>query len=190
MKGSRTEKNLATAFAGECMARTRYTFFASAAKKEGFEQIAAIFIETADNEREHAKTFLKLMKPDGSQVNVQTGIPAVPIGTTAANLRYAADGELEEHSKAYPHMAAIAEQEGFADVATAFRAIATVEREHEGRFRILLKQVETGTVFKRSREVPWKCRNCGYVHRGLEAPGRCPACGHERGWYEMKEVLE
>jgi rubrerythrin len=190
MKGSRTEKNLAIAFAGECMARTRYTFFASAAKKEGYEQIAAIFLETAENEREHAKTFLKMMKPDGSHVNVQCAIPAIPIGTTAANLRYAAEGELEEHLKSYPHMAAVAEQEGFPEIGKAFRTIACVERAHEERFRLLLHQVETGTVFKRTREVVWKCRNCGYLHRGMEAPARCPACGHERGWYEMKEVLE
>lgn len=190
LKGSRTEKNLATAFAGESMARNRYTFFASKAKKEGYEQISAIFQETADNEKEHAKRFLKLMKGDGTPVHVQFSVPAVSIGTTLENLKASAEGELEEHSQAYPHMAAIAEQEGFDEIARIFRAIASVEREHEQRFRILAKQVETGTVFKRDREVSWKCRNCGYVSRGTEAPIECPACGHEQGFYEIQEVLE
>jgi rubrerythrin len=190
LKGSRTEKNLAIAFAGECMARNRYTYFASTAKKQGYEQIAAIFIETAENEREHAKRFLKLMAGDGAPVHVQCAVPGIAIKKTADNLRAAAEGEYEEHSQSYPHMAAIAEQEGFDEIAKAFRAIACVEREHEQRFRILLRQVEEGTVFKRDREVAWKCRNCGYVHRGLEAPTECPACGHEQGWYEIKEVLE
>lgn len=190
LKGSRTEKNLATAFAGESMARNRYTFFASKAKKEGYEQISAIFQETADNEKEHAKRFLKLMKGDGSPVHVQFAVPAVSIGTTLENLKASADGELEEHSQAYPHMAAIAEQEGFDEIARIFRAIASVEREHEQRFRILAKQVEAGTVFKRDREVAWKCRNCGYVSRGTEAPVECPACGHEQAFYEIQEVLE
>ena len=190
LKGSRTEKNLAMAFAGESMARNRYTFFASVAKKQGYEQIGAIFLETAENEREHAKRFLKLMKGDGSPVHVQFSVPAISIGKTLENLKAAADGELEEHSQLYPHMAAIAEQEGFDEIARVFRAIADVERHHEQRFRILARQVETGTVFKRDREVNWKCRNCGYVFRGTEAPKECPACGHEQGWYEIQEVLE
>jgi rubrerythrin len=190
LKGSRTEKNLAVAFAGESMTRNRYTYFANVAKKQGYEQIGAIFLETAENEREHAKRFLKLMAGDGSPVHVQCTIPGISIRKTADNLRAAADGELEEHSQSYPHMAAIAEQEGFDEIAKVFRAIALVEKEHELRFRILLKQVEDGTVFKRDREVLWKCRNCGYVHRGTEAPVECPACGHEQAWYEIKEVLE
>jgi rubrerythrin len=181
---------LATAFAGESMARNRYTFFAEVARKEGFEQIAAIFIETAENEREHAKRFLKLMEGKGNPVAVQFNIPAVSVGTTAQNLKFSADAELEEHSQAYPRMAAVAEQEGFDEIANAFRGIATIEKSHELRFRLLLKQVEDGSVNKRKREVSWKCRNCGYIHRGTEAPGRCPVCGHERGWFEIQEVLE
>lgn len=190
LKGSRTEKNLAHAFAGESMARNRYTFYASVAKKQGYEQIAAIFLETAENEREHAKRFLKLMKGDGSAVHVQFAVPAFSIQKTLENLKAAADGELEEHSALYPHMAAIAEQEGFDDIAKVFRNIASVEREHEMRYRILAKQVEEGTVFKRDREVAWKCRNCGYVFRGFEAPEECPACGHPQSFYEIQEVLE
>jgi rubrerythrin len=190
LKGSRTEKNLAVAFAGESMTRNRYTYFASVARKQGYEQIGAIFLESAENEREHAKRFLKLMAGDGSPVHVQCTVPGIPVLKTAENLRAAADAELEEHSQTYPHMAAIAEQEGFDEIAKIFRAIASVEREHEQRFRILLSQVEGGTVFKRDREVLWKCRNCGYVHRGTEAPAECPACGHEQSWYEIKEVLE
>ena len=190
MKGSRTEKNLAMAFAGESMARNRYTFFASKAKKEGYEQISAIFLETAENEREHAKRFLKLMDGTGNPVHVQIDIPAIKIGSTLENLKFAAEGELEEHSTAYPHMAAIAEQEGFTEVARVFRAVAEVEAAHEQRFRTLAKQVETGTVFKRDRDVRWKCRNCGYIFIGKEPPAECPACGHSRAFYEMAEVLE
>lgn len=190
MKGSRTEKNLAMAFAGESMARNRYTFFAGKAKKEGYEQIAALFIETADNEREHAKRFLKLMSGDGSGVHVQFDIPSVKIGSTLENLKFAAAGELEEHSVAYPHMAAIAEQEGFTEIARVFRAIAEVEAAHEQRFKLLAKQVETGTVWKRDHDVRWKCRNCGYVFIGPEPPQECPACGHPKGFYEMAEILE
>jgi rubrerythrin len=190
LRGSRTEKNLAAAFAGETMARTRYTFWASKAKKEGFEQIAEIFIETAENEKEHAKRFYKLIKGEGSALQVQLGVAVQAIATTALNLKAAADNELEEHSQTYPHWAAVAEQEGFDEIAKVFRVIASVEREHEQRFRLLQKQVEDGTVFKRDREVFWKCRNCGYVVQGLEAPAECPACGHPQGWYEMREVLE
>jgi rubrerythrin len=190
LKGSRTEKNLAIAFAGESMARNRYTYFATVAKKQGYEQIAAIFLETAENEREHAKTFLKLMPCDGTPVPIQATIPGIAIAKTAENLRAAADGEYEEHSQEYPHMAAIAEQEGFDGIAKVFRAIACVEREHEQRFRGLLRQVEEGTVFKRSQEVTWRCRNCTYVVKGLEAPSECPACGRGQGWFEVKEVLE
>jgi rubrerythrin len=190
LRGSRTEKNLASAFAGETVARTRYSFFASKAKKEGYEQISEIFLETAENEKEHAKRFYKLIKGEGNAVHIQLGVVAHPIATTALNLKAAADSELEEHSQMYPHWAAVAEQEGFDEIAKVFRAIASVEREHEQRFRILQKQVEEGTVFKRDREVSWKCRNCGYIAQALEAPAACPACGHAQGWYEMKEVLE
>ncbi|OHT03770.1 Rubrerythrin [Tritrichomonas foetus] len=190
LKGSRTEKNLAAAYAHESMARNKYTYFASRAKKDGYEQISAIFLETAENEREHAKKFLKLMKGDGSQVHVQFQVPGFSIQNTLENLKSSAEGELEEHSQMYPHMAAIAEQEGFDEIAKTFRAIACVEREHQMRFLLLAKQVETGTVFKRNREVSWKCRNCGNVVVGFEAPAECPVCGHAQSYYEMKEVLE
>jgi rubrerythrin len=190
LKGSRTEKNLAIAFAGESMARNRYTYFANVARKQGCEQIAAIFLETAENEREHAKTFLKLMACDGTPIHVQTSVAGVPIGKTAENLRAAADGELEEHSELYPHMAAVAEQEGFDGIAKVYRAIAAVEREHEQRFRLLLKHIEEKTLFKREVAVKWKCRNCGYVFTGTQPPAECPSCGHERGWFEQQEVLE
>ena len=190
VKGSRTEKNLATAFAGESMARTRYTFFASKAKKDGYEQISEVFLESAENEREHAKRFLKLMNGDGSPVPVQLGIPSYGVGTTLENLKFAASGEHEEHTDIYPKFAKIADEEGFKEIAAVFRAISEVEKAHEHRYRILAHQVETGTVFKRSREVTWKCRNCGYVFKGREAPKECPACGHPQSFFEMQEVLE
>jgi rubrerythrin len=190
LRGSRTEKNLATAFAGESMARTRYVFFARAAQQEGFEQIASIFLETAANEKEHAKKFLKLMKGENNQVHVQFNVPGIPVGKTAENLRAAANSKLEDHSRLYPRFAQIATDEGFTEIARIFGLIATIEAQHEQRFRLLLKQVEQGTVFKRDREVLWKCRNCGYVSRGTEAPAVCPACGHQQGWYQVKEELE
>jgi rubrerythrin len=190
LRGSRTEKNLATAFAGESMARTRYTFFSRVAQQEGFEQIGSIFLETAANEKEHAKRFLKLIKGENHQIHVQFRVPGIPVGKTVENLRAAANGELEEHSQTYPRFARIATEEGFTEIAAVFNAIASVEVHHEQRFRILLKQVEQGTVFKRDREVLWKCRNCGYVSKGTEAPTECPACGHEQGWYQVKEELE
>ncbi|KAH0794555.1 Rubrerythrin family protein [Histomonas meleagridis] len=190
LKGSRTEKNLAISYAGESMARNRYTFFASIAKKQGYEHIAAIFIETAENEKEHAKRFLKFLKGTGAPIHVQCEIPGSFFGSTLENLKQAADGEKEEHMQGYPHMAAIAEQEGFHEIADLFRKIAAVEREHEKRFRILIQQFEEGTVFRRDREVEWKCRNCGYIFRGFEAPEECPACGHKQGFFEVREVLE
>lgn len=190
LKGSRTEKNLAIAYAGESMARNMYTYFASTAKKEGYEQISALFLETAENEREHAKKFLQLMKGEGTPVHVQFTVPGFSIKTTLENLKFAADGEYEEHSSKYPHMAAIAEQEGFTEIAQTFRSIACVESSHEQRFRTLAHLVENGTVFKREREVSWKCRNCGYVFVGLEAPEVCPVCRHPQSFYEIKEVLE
>jgi rubrerythrin len=190
LKGSRTQRNLTASFAGESMARTRYTLFAEVAKKEGYEVIAAIFTETADNENEHGKRFFKLIKGDGTPIQIQLTVPGAPVGTTAQNLRAAAEGELEEHSQVYPHWATVAEQEGFDDIAKTWRAIAAVEKEHERRFRTLLAQVEQGTVFKRDREILWKCRNCGYVTRAQEAPTKCPACAHEQAFQEVKEVLE
>ncbi|EAY22419.1 rubrerythrin, putative [Trichomonas vaginalis G3] len=190
IKGSRTEKNLAIAFAGESMARTRYTFFASKAKKQGFEQISAIFLETAENEREHGKIFLKFLKEANPEVHVQMTIPSYTIGTTLENLKYAAHGENEEWTKTYPHMADIAEEEGFTEIANKFRLIAQVEKEHEARFALLAQQVETGTVWKKTRVVQWKCRNCGYTTEAIEAPKECPVCGHTQSFMEIKEVLE
>ena len=193
LKGSKTEKNLAISFIGETMARTKYSFFASKAKKEGFEQIAAIFNETAANELEHAKMFLKMMKEkdvEPDNVTVQTVIPSFKIGSTLENLRIASKGENEEHSISYPHMAAIAEQEGFADIAHHFRKVAEVEREHDIRFGLLADQLEAGTLFKKAKVVKWKCRNCGNIIEAEEPPEECPVCGHKRGWYEIKEVLE
>lgn len=190
LKGSRTEKNLAAAFAGECMARNRYTYFAKKARKQGYEQIAALFLETAENELEHSKIFLKLMNSDGTPVPIRTTVSAVSIESTLENLRAAAAGEKEEHTVVYPHSAEVAEQEGFDEIAKTFRSIAEVEAEHEKRFNILAQQVESESVFKRSRIVRWKCRNCGYVFDGNEAPKECPACGHPQGFYEIKEVLE
>ena len=193
LKGSQTEKNLAMAFMGESMARTKYTYFASKAKKEGYEQIAAIFLETADNELEHAKRFLKMIKEHGSDsesVSFPASIPSFSIKSTLDNLRNAAKGENEEETTAYPHMAAVAEKEGFPEIALHFRRVADVEREHEIRFTLLADQLEAGTLFKKARVVKWKCRNCGNVVEAEEPPEECPVCGHKRGWYEIKEVLE
>ncbi|MDI6901617.1 MAG: rubrerythrin family protein [Anaerosomatales bacterium] len=183
VKGTRTEQNLLKAFAGESQARTRYTYFSSVAKKEGYEQISAIFMETAENEKEHAKVFFKYL--DGGPVEITATYPAGVIGTTAENLLAAAEGEKEEWGELYPEFAKVAEEEGFADIAYSFREIAEVEEEHETRYRKLLANVENGTVFKRDGVVRWKCRNCGYVHEGPEAPTECPACKHPQSYYEL-----
>ncbi len=186
LKGTQTEKNLLAAFAGESQARTRYTYFASAAKKEGYEQIAAFFLETAENEKEHAKRFFKFM--EGGAVEITAKYPAGIIGTTVQNLKEAADGEREEHGELYPSAAETAEKEGFKDVAACYRYIAKVEMEHEARYRKLLANIEKGEVFRREdKKTRWKCRNCGYVHEGPEAPEKCPACLHPKAYYEIKE---
>ena len=181
-KGSRTEQNLLKAFAGESQARNRYTFFASVAKKEGFEQISALFLETADNEREHAKVFFKYL--EGGDTEITATYPAGKIGTTAENLLAAAEGELMEWGTLYPDFAKVAEEEGFTDVATSFREIAKVEAYHERRYRKLLENVDGYEVFKKDGVVFWKCRNCGYVSEGREAPMVCPACEHPQAYYE------
>ena len=187
IKGTQTEKNLLTAFAGESQARTRYTFFASVAKKEGYEQIAAIFNETADQEKEHAKRFFKFL--EGGMVEITATFPAGVIGTTAENLKAAAEGEHEEWSDAYPKFAEIAEQEGFIEIAKVFRAIASVEAEHEKRYLTLLELVETNKVFERDEAIVWQCRNCGFVLTGKRAPLKCPACAHPQAYFEkMKEI--
>lgn len=183
LKGSQTEKNLLKAFAGESQARNRYTYFSSEAKKEGFEQISAIFQETADNEKEHAKVFFKFL--EGRDVEITATYPAGKIGKTSENLLAAAEGEKLEWSSIYPEFEKIARQEGFAEVATAFKEIAEVEEQHEKRYRKLLDNVKNDKVFKKTSVVKWKCRNCGYVHEGKEAPKTCPACKHPQAYYEL-----
>lgn len=183
IKGTQTEQNLLKAFAGESQARNRYTYFASAAKKEGFEQISAIFTETADNEKEHAKVFFKYL--EGGDTEITASYPAGRIGTTAENLLAAAEGELMEWGTLYPHFAEIADQEGFADVAESFRQIAKVEAHHESRYRKLLENVNGFHVFRKDDTVFWKCRNCGFVYEGPEAPDECPACKHPQSYYEI-----
>lgn len=182
-KGSRTEKNLLAAFAGESQARTRYAFFASVARKEGYEQIAAIFQETADNEKEHAELFFKHLK--GGTVELQAAYPAGVIGSTEENLEAAAEGEKMEWGTLYPNFAEIAEQEGFSDVANTFRMVAKVEAYHERRYLKLLENLKQGKVFKKDKLVKWKCRNCGFVYEGAEAPEKCPVCSHPRSYFEV-----
>jgi rubrerythrin len=184
LKGSKTEQNLLKAFAGESQARNRYTYFASAARKEGFEQIGAIFTETAENELEHAKVFFKHL--EGGEVEITASYPAGRIGTTAENLLAAAEGEKLEWGTLYPGFAETAKKEGFNKVAESFTEISEVEQQHEKRYRKLLENVKKGTVFKKDKEVEWKCRNCGYVHRGKEAPKVCPACSHPQSYYELR----
>ncbi|GMR04197.1 MAG: rubrerythrin family protein [Thermodesulfobacteriota bacterium] len=183
IKGTRTEKNLLASFAGESQARNRYTYFASVAKKSGFDQISAIFLETADNEKEHAKRFFKLL--EGGDVEFTAAFPAGVIGDTAENLAAAAAGENLEWTKLYKEAAEIALEEGFPEVADQFTEIAEVEVQHEKRYRKLLENINNGTVFKKEKIVKWKCRNCGYVHEGEEAPEECPACAHPRAYYEL-----
>ena len=183
IKGSETEKNLLKAFAGESQARNRYTYSASVAKKEGYEQISAIFLETADNEKEHAKIFFNYL--GGGMMEITAAYPAGKTGTTQENLLEAAEGEKAEWGKIYPEFEKIARKEGFADVADSFKEIAEVEQEHEKRYRKLLENVEKGIVFKRDKVVKWKCRNCGYVHEGKDAPKVCPACKHPQAYYEL-----
>ncbi len=183
LKGTKTERNLLASFAGESQARNRYTYFASAAKKTGFEQIAAIFLETADNEKEHAKRFFKLL--EGGDVEITATYPAGIIGDTAANLEAAAAGENLEWTKLYKEAEEVARQEGFEEVAKQFKEIAEVEEQHEARYRKLLKNVKEEKMFKKDTVVKWKCRNCGYVYEGKEAPKECPACAHPQGFYEL-----
>lgn len=183
VKGTRTEKNLLAAFAGESQARNRYTYFASVAKKEGYEQIAAIFLETAENEREHAKRYFKYL--EGGEVEITAAYPAGVIADTAKNLEAAAQGENMEWTKLYKEAGDIAEDEGFPEIAAQFRSIAKVEQEHEKRYLKLLGNVRGGKVFKSDEPVKWKCRNCGYVHEGTEPPEICPSCAHPRAYFEL-----
>ena len=185
IKGTKTEQNLLKSFAGESQARSRYTFFASVAKKEGYEQIAGVFMETAEQEKEHAKKFFKYL--EGGMVEITASYPAGIISTTAENLKAAADGENEEWADLYPEFAQIAQEEGFPQIANTFRQIAKVEAEHEARYRKLLERVETGKVFERDEEIEWQCRNCGYVLKGKKAPMKCPACEHPQAYFETKK---
>ena len=183
VKGTKTEKNLLASFAGESQARNRYTYFAGAAKKAGYEQIAAIFLETADNEKEHAKRFFKLL--EGGEVEIQAAYPAGTIGDTRSNLAASAAGENLEWTKLYKEAEETARKEGFEEVAEQFKEIAEVEEEHEKRYKKLLKNIDEDKVFKKDNTVKWKCRNCGYVHEGKESPEKCPACAHPQAYYEV-----
>jgi rubrerythrin len=184
VKGTRTEKNLLAAFAGESQARNRYTYAASVAKKEGLQQIAELFLETAENEKEHAKRFFKFL--EGGMVEITAKYPAGVIGTTAENLAAAADGEHEEWTELYPEFAKVAKEEGFPEIAAAFTMIAKVEKEHEARYRRLLEHLEAKKTFVEGAPTRWKCRNCRYVHEGPEAPTKCPACLHPQEYFERK----
>jgi len=186
LKGSMTEKNLLAAFAGESQARNRYTYFASAAKKEEYEQISAIFLETAENEKEHAKLFFKFL--EGGDVEIVAAYPAGKIGTTLENLKAAAAGERLEWTALYKDFAEVADKEGFAEVATTFRMIAKVEAHHEARYVKLAQNIEKVEVFKKGKVMKWKCRNCGYIHEGPNAPEMCPACKHPQAYFELQDT--
>ncbi len=183
LKGTKTEKNLLCAFAGESQARNRYTYWASVAKKEGYVQISHIFDETANQEKEHAKRFFKFL--EGGPLEITATYPAGIIGSTAENLEAAADGEHEEWSLLYPQFATTAREEGLNTVASAFDAICVAEKQHEKRYRDLLENLQTGTVFKKNQKVWWRCRNCGFLHEGEEAPKVCPACLHPQAHFEL-----
>ncbi|MDD4527108.1 MAG: rubrerythrin family protein [Candidatus Margulisbacteria bacterium] len=186
IKGTETEKNLLKSFAGESQARNRYTYFASVAKNEGYEQIAALFLETADNEKEHAKRFFKFL--EGGMLEITASYPAGKIGTTAENLQESANGENEEWTLLYPAFAKKARKEGFEDIAVCFEEIAKVEKAHEERYLKLLENIKKGLVFIKPNVIEWKCRNCGYIHTGKEAPDKCPACLHAKKYFEVKEA--
>lgn len=185
LEGTLTEQNLLKAFAGESQARMRYDYFASQAKKDGLEQIGALFTETSLNEKEHAKRFFKFL--EGRPVEITATYPAGIIGTTLENLKAAAEGENEEWTELYPEFGRIAEEEGFKEVAVAFRMIAKVEKAHEARYLKLLKNLNDGHVFERNERLVWKCRNCGFLHEGEKAPQKCPACLHPQSYFEIKE---
>ncbi len=183
VKGTETEKNLLKSFAGESQARNRYTFFASRAKKDGFMQISDIFTETANQEKEHAERFFKFL--EGGDLQITASFPAGVIGDTAANLTEAAAGEYDEWHNLYPSFAAKAREEGFPDIAAVWDHVCVAERQHEHRYRGLLANVQNGTVFKKAEPIVWRCRNCGYLHEGTEAPGVCPACAHPQAYFEV-----
>ena len=183
LAGTKTEQNLLKAFAGESQARNRYTYFASVAKKEGYEHISAIFLETAENEKEHAKIFFKYL--EGEDLEITASYPAGIIKVTEENLLHAAEGEKLEWTTIYADFEKIADEEGFPEIAASFREISKVEKFHESRYRVLAKNIKDGAVFKKSSTVKWHCRNCGYVHEGSEAPKECPACKHPQSYHEI-----
>lgn len=183
LKGTKTEKNLLTAFAGESQARNRYTYFSSKAKKEGYEQISGIFAETADNEKEHAERLFKFL--EGGEAEVAAAFPAGIIGKTVDNLKAAAGGENYEHTTMYPEFAKIADEEGFNEIASVFTSIAVAEKQHEKRYLGLAENIEKDSVFKHDKLVKWRCRNCGYIHEGTEPPDECPACAHAKAYFEL-----
>jgi rubrerythrin len=183
LKGSQTEKNLLASFAGESQARNRYTYFASQAKKDGFDQMAFIFEETANQEKEHAKRFFKFL--EGGEVEITAAFPAGVIGSTLENLKAAAAGERFEHTELYPGFAKVAREEGFDEIAAVYENISIAEKQHEKRYNDLAANIEAGRVFKRETEVVWRCRNCGYLHSGDEAPELCPACAHPQAYFEL-----
>ena len=183
LKGSKTEKNILTAFAGESQARNRYTYFAGKAKKEGYVQISAIFEETANQEKEHAKRLFKLL--EGGELEISAAFPAGVIGSTVDNLKESAAGENHEHTVMYPEFAVTAREEGFADIAAIFTAIAVAEKQHEKRYLDLMNNIDQNRVFKREQPVVWRCRNCGYLHEGNEASEECPACAHPQAHFEL-----
>ena len=183
LKGTQTEKNILTAFAGESQARNRYTYFASQAKKDGYVQISEIFTETANQEKEHAKRLFKLL--EGGEVEVTAAFPAGVIGTTPDNLKESAAGENYEYTDMYPGFAKVAIEEGFEEIAEIFKAIAVAEKQHEKRYLALAANIANGTVFKKADSVVWRCRNCGYLHEGTDAPEECPACDHPQAHFEL-----
>jgi len=183
IKGTKTEKNLLKAFAGESQARNRYTYFAGQARKDGYVQIADIFAETADQEKEHAKRFFGFL--EGGMLEITAAYPAGKIGTTLENLIAAAEGEHEEHTMLYPGFARVAREEGFEAVAVVFEKVSVAEKQHEKRYRDLAANIQAGRVFKRDKKVTWRCRNCGYLHEGEEAPAMCPACAHPQAYFEL-----
>lgn len=183
LKGTQTEKNLLTAFSGESQARNRYTFFASQAKKEGYVQISDIFTETANQEKEHAKRLFKFL--EGGEVEISGAFPAGTTGNTFENLKHSAAGENHEHTEMYPGFAKIAREEGFDNIADVFEAIAVAEKQHEKRYVDLAANIDAGRVFKRDETMTWRCRNCGYLHEGNEAPEECPACAHAQAHFEL-----
>jgi rubrerythrin len=183
LRGTQTEKNLLLSFAGESQARNRYTYFAGQARKDGLVQISEIFEETANQEKEHAKRFFKFL--EGSDLEISGAFPAGIIGTTLENLLAAAAGEYEEHSDLYPEFARVAHEEGFEDIAKVWEAVCVAEQQHEKRYRALAANLESGAVFKRSQAVVWRCRNCGYLYEGTDAPEECPACAHPQAHFEL-----